>query len=138
MHHDVSYAVCTRCAWHECISFFVLPFAFDGCLLKVQGQVCEILRQISLAMSRAANTPVTLFSSAMPMNFPPRLGNQTSQLHVQVMTREMLYSLCMSDMRMWAGVSRCAWELHSEHEREMEELYDDCYWDTNSEGWFSD
>ena len=41
--------------------FFVLPFAFDGCLLKVQGQVCEILRQISLAMSRAANTPVTLF-----------------------------------------------------------------------------
>ena len=24
MHHDVSYAVCTRCAWLECLSFFVL------------------------------------------------------------------------------------------------------------------
>ena len=75
-------------------------------------------------MSRAPNTPVT-FSSAMTTNDPLRLGNHTSQLHVQVSTIELLYILFKTDMRMWAGVSRCAWELYSEQEREMEELYDD-------------
>ena len=59
-------------------------------------------------------------------------------LHVQVMTRELLYLLCKADMRMWAGVSRCGWELYSEHEREMEELHADRHWEMNSEGWFSD
>ena len=35
----------------------------------------------------------------------------------------------VGDMKMWAGVSRCAWELYPEHEREMEELYGDRYWE---------
>ena len=41
-------------------------------------------------------------------------------------------------MMMWAGVSRCAWAVYSEHVREKQELYDDRYWEMNSEGWFSD
>ena len=35
----------------------------------------------------------------------------------------------VADMKMWAGVSRCAWELYSGHEREMEELSGDRYWE---------
>ena len=70
----------------------------------------------------------------MLINDPLCLGN----LHVQVMTRELLCMLCKADMRMWAGVSRCAWDQDSEHEREMEELYADRHWELNSEGWFSD
>ena len=74
----------------------------------------------------------------MPINDPARLENQMSQLHEQVMTCELLYILCMADTRMRAGVSRCAWELYPEIEREMDELHEDRYWEMDSEGWFSD
>ena len=68
---------------------FLFVFAFGARWLKVHRKVCKTLRQILrfAATFRSANTLVTLFTSAMLINDPLCLGNQTSHLQVQVMSR---------------------------------------------------
>ena len=71
------------------------PFSPCICIGRLFGEGSvtgsRVLRQVSLAMSRAANTPMTLVSPAVPVYDPPLLENQTSKLLVQVTTRELLY-----------------------------------------------
>ena len=87
IHHFVSSAVCTRCAWLECLSF--LSFAI-GRLLRFQPGLASRLGSLRfVATSRSANTPMRQVTAklthqladgtadrcaAIPV-FPQRLGS---------------------------------------------------------------